>query len=440
MDLAAVILAAGKGTRMKSSLSKVLHSIAGSPMVNWVIRSVEPLNPSHKIVVVNNSMDQVHKALPDCSVVVQKEQLGTADAVKPALAELGDFSGSILVVFGDTPFLKTETLQEMLEKRGDSAVVVLGFRPTDPAQYGRLVTNDSGHVTEIVEYVEATEAQRAINLCNSGVMLFDAAVLREIISQIKPSAQKGEYYLTDCVELANAKGLTCAYVEADEQDLLGVNSRIDLAGAEAIAQKQLRYNAMAGGVTLLDPDTVYFSFDTKLGRDVVVEPNVYFGPNVTVADDVTIRAFSHLEGTRIECGATVGPFARLRPGAEIGQKSKIGNFVEIKKSKLAENVKVSHLSYIGDAEIARDTNVGAGTITCNYDGFNKHKTSIGEGVFIGSNTSLVAPVSLGNGAMVAAGSVITKDVEDNAIALERSQQKIITKAAERFRRRNCKNK
>ncbi|WP_373086474.1 bifunctional UDP-N-acetylglucosamine diphosphorylase/glucosamine-1-phosphate N-acetyltransferase GlmU [Sneathiella sp.] len=436
-SIAAVILAAGAGTRMKSVLPKVLHEIGGRPMISHLLAAVESLDPSKVVVVTAPGMASVRKAVEPADIAVQKKALGTGHAVAAALDSLEGFEGDVLILYGDTPLIETATLRQMIEKRRAAekcAVVVLGFEPDDPAEYGRLVTDDAGNLTAIVEYADADAAERGIGLCNSGVMAIDGRQLSALITAVGNDNAKGEYYLTDIVEIANRRGLTCAYVKGAEQELLGVNTRAQLAEAEKIAQGRWRAKAMAEGATLIDPDSVWFSHDTKLGRDVVIEPGVFFGPGVTVGDNVRIKAHCHLEGTTIGAGAQIGPFARLRPGADIAEEVKIGNFVEIKKSEIEKGAKVSHLSYIGDSRIGEGANIGAGTITCNYDGFDKFRTDIGAGAFIGSNTALVAPVRIGAGAIVGAGSTITEDVDANALALERSTTRQKTGWAKRFRK------
>ena len=352
---------------------------------------------------------------------------------------MADFGGDVLILFGDTPLLSVETFEAMLgARRGDRdpAVVVLGFRPPDPAEYGRLVLDDDGSLEQIVEYRDATADQRAIELCNAGIMAVSGKHLFALLDAVDNQNAKGEYYLTDIVSIARSRGLTCTVVEVeDHADVMGVNSRADLAEAEAVMQGRLRHAAMANGVTLLDPDSVYFCFDTKLGRDVTIGPQVVFGGGVSVGDRVEIRAFSHIDGAEIEDGAIVGPFARLRPGTRIGRDVHIGNFVEVKAAVMEAGSKANHLSYIGDARVGAGANIGAGTITCNYDGFFKSHTEIGANAFIGSNTALVAPVSVGPGAIVGAGSVITSDVPADALAIERNAQKMRDGWAATFRSR-----
>ena len=435
-SVAVVVLAAGKGTRMKSDLPKVLHPLAGQPMIVHVLSAVAPLQPSRVAVVVGPDMENVGRAVAPVPTVVQTRQLGTADAVRAASEMLRDFVGDVIVLYGDTPLITTETMTRMVERRAapdNPAVVVLGFRPVDPGAYGRLVVSPAGGLEQIVEYVDASETIRSVGLCNAGLMVFDGRRLFELLDHIDDNNSKGEYYLTDAVSLARATGYACAVVEASEAEVMGVNCRAELAEAEKLIQKRFRRAAMDNGATLTDPDTVYFSPDTKLGRDVVVGPSVVFGPGVTIADKVEIKAFCHLEGATVAEGATIGPYARLRPGAVIGPAAHVGNFVEIKNGNLGPGAKVNHLTYIGDATIGAKANIGAGTITCNYDGFSKSKTEIGDGAFIGSNSSLVAPVKIGSGAIVGAGSVVVKDVEANALTVARGHQQTYSGWAERFR-------
>ncbi|MGE5475309.1 MAG: bifunctional UDP-N-acetylglucosamine diphosphorylase/glucosamine-1-phosphate N-acetyltransferase GlmU [Bacteroidales bacterium] len=434
-QLAIIVLAAGMGTRMKSDLPKVMHPLAGRPMVQHLMDTVSGLNPDRVVVVVGPGMDVVADAVAPAHTVVQTERLGTGHAVMQARAELADFTGDVLVLYGDTPLITRETLERMLEERRgakDPAVVVLGFKPVDPGHYGRLVVGAEG-LKAIVEWKDANQDQREIPLCNSGVLAIDGKRLWGLADRITNDNAKGEYYLTDLVALARADGATCSFVLGEEEELLGVNSRVELAAAETIAQARLRQQAMENGATLIDPASVWFAWDTRLGRDVVVWPHVVFGPGVTVGDGVVIKGFCHFEQCRIDDGADIGPYARLRPGAEVGAKAHVGNFVEIKKSVLEEGAKVNHLTYIGDARVGAGANVGAGTITCNYDGFNKSFTDIGPGAFIGSNSSLVAPVKVGAGAIVGAGSVVTRDVSAGALAVTRANQMELSGWADRFR-------
>lgn len=422
---AAIILAAGKGTRMQSTHPKVMHRIAGRSMIGHVLNNLEPLGASPKVVVIGPDMDQVAAEVAPLTTAIQREQLGTGHAVNCARTAFVNFTGTILVLYGDSPFISTRTLQQLVARSQDAdnpAVVVLGMRPQDPAKYGRLILNKAGGLDRIVEWKEANEEERAITLCNSGVMALDSKILWSLLDRIDNKNAKGEYYLTDIVELARRDGHNCAVLEAPEAELMGVNNRAELAAAEALFQDARRIRAMEEGATLADPKSVFFAADTKLGQDVVIGPNVVFGANVEIADNVEIRAFSHIEGAKIASGAIIGPFARLRPGAIIGTDAHVGNFVEIKNAVLGVGAKANHLSYLGDADIGPKSNIGAGTITCNYDGYVKTHTIIGAEVFIGSNSALVAPVKIGDGAIIGAGSVITRDVEQDAIAVSRAEQ------------------
>ena len=423
--IAAVILAAGMGTRMKSDRPKVMHAVAGRPMVGHVLDTVRRLDAERIAVVVGPGMDDVAAVAAPASTVEQTVRDGTAGAAKVAREVLAGFSGTVLILYGDTPLMTEDTIQRMLAARQATltpTVVVLGFRPADPALYGRLITQPDGTLDAIVEARDATPEQLQIDLCNSGVMAVDGAQLFELLDKVDNKNAKQEYYLTDIVGLAREAGGRCVVVEGDEEELLGVDSRADLAMAEAIAQRRLREHAMAEGVTMLDPNTVRLSHDTKLGRDILIEPNVFFGPDVTVEDGAVIKSFSHLEKARVGAGAAVGPFARLRPGTVVGDNARVGNFVEVKNSVLEAGVKAGHLSYLGDAHIGAEANIGAGTITCNFDGFDKHKTEIGSGAFIGSNTALVAPVTVGDRAIIGAGSAVSEDVEADALVLTRARQ------------------
>lgn len=425
MATALIILAAGQGTRMNSERPKVLHKIAGAPLFAHTLTAGRALDPERIVLVAGFGADAVRASAqefaPDIDVVVQEEQLGTAHAAAQARDALARFAGDIFVLYGDTPFIRPQTLQAMADARKRAAVVVLGFEAADPGRYGRLVVRGDA-LERIVEYRDASEAERAIRLCNSGVIAADAATLFDLIEAVGNDNAAGEYYLTDIVALACARGLGAGYVVCDESETMGINTRAELATAEAAFQTRARAEALENGVTLQAPDTVYFAHDTFIGRDSEIGPHVVFGPGVTVESGAQIRAFSHLEGCHIGAGATIGPFARLRPGAEIGNDAHIGNFVEIKAADIGEGAKVNHLSYIGDARIGNRANIGAGTITCNYDGVFKHHTDIGADAFVGSSTMLVAPVSLGAGAMTASGSVITQDVPAGALALGRAKQ------------------
>ncbi|KAJ04913.1 bifunctional UDP-N-acetylglucosamine diphosphorylase/glucosamine-1-phosphate N-acetyltransferase GlmU [Sulfitobacter mediterraneus] len=425
MKTGLIILAAGKGTRMNSELPKVLHPIAGEPMLVHAMASGAVLAPDCTVIVAGHGAAQVEAAAleydPDVTVVAQDEQLGTAHAVAQARKALDAFDGTALVLYGDTPFVRAETLEKMQDALTRHDLVVLGFEAADPARYGRLILQGD-RLDRIVEYKDASDEERAITLCNSGVVACKSDLLFDLIDAVGNDNAAGEYYLTDIVEIARTRGLSATAVTCAEEETMGVNSRVDLAAADAAFQARARQTLMEDGVTMMAPETVYLARDTVIGRDTVIEPNVVFGPGVTVESGTTIRAFSHLEGCHVSRGAIVGPYARLRPGAELAEDVRIGNFVEIKNAQLAEGAKVNHLSYIGDATVGRKTNIGAGTITCNYDGVMKHHTHVGENAFIGSNTMLVAPVSIGDGAMTGSGSVITSDVEPDALALARAPQ------------------
>ncbi|HEY9552926.1 bifunctional UDP-N-acetylglucosamine diphosphorylase/glucosamine-1-phosphate N-acetyltransferase GlmU [Allosphingosinicella sp.] len=426
-EFAAIILAAGKGTRMKSDVHKVLHPIAGRAMLDHLLGVVDSLGPARKVVVVGAGREQVEHLVEarGGEIAVQEKQLGTAHAVLQAKDALAGFTGDILILYGDTPLIEAETMARMLDRLNAPeapAVVVVGFRPEDPLQYGRIIVAGDGTIEKMVEYKDASPEERAVNLCNSGMMAARAGDLFDLLARVGNDNAAGEYYLPDIVMLAAKDGRRSAVIEAEPWEMAGVNSRAELALVEAEWQRRRRLEAMADGVTLVAPDTVWFAHDTVIGRDCVVEPNVVFGPGVRIADGVTIRAFSHIEGADIAKGAEIGPYARLRPGAEIGEKAKVGNFVEVKKAKLGMGAKANHLTYLGDAEIGAGANIGAGTITCNYDGFFKYPTKIGQGAFIGSNTALVAPVTIGANAIVGAGSVVTRDVPADALAVARGEQ------------------
>ena len=443
---AAIVLAAGKGTRMKSDLPKVLHPVGNQPMVHHVLETADAAGLDPQVLVIAPGMHKVasvgHHFSEAILSATQHEQLGTANAVLAAKPSLQGFEGDLVVLYGDTPLIRPETITRLLAAlHADArcAVAVLGFTPADPADYGRLVLDAKGNLAKIVEAKDATAKEKDIRLCNSGVIALRGSVAWELLEKIDNRNAKGEYYLTDVVALAIAGGMHAIAVEADEQEVLGVNSRADLAVADAVFQTRKRHAAMLCGVTLQAPETVYFSADTELAPDVLVEPNVYFGPGVVVGSGAHIKAFSHLEGCVVGEDASVGPFARLRPGTNLGADVKVGNFVELKKADVAAGAKISHLSYIGDAEVGEDANIGAGTITCNYDGYNKYRTQIGREAFIGSNSALVAPVRIGDGAIVAAGSVITENIEDNALALARTRQEQKADWAKSFRDKQKKS-
>jgi len=435
---AALILAAGKGTRMKSDLHKVLHPIAGRPMLGHLIAAVDQLGAARKLVVTGAGREQVEAFVAPLGVDVatQEPQLGTAHAVQQGEVALGDFNGDVLILYGDVPLVPAETMRRMLDRLGGNdapVAVVLGFRPADPLAYGRILARSDGTIDDMVEYKDATIEQRAIDLCNSGLMAVRGSELWRLLAQVGNDNAAGEYYLPDIIRIARAEGKRSIVIEAAAWEVAGVNSRAEMAAVEAEWQQRRRLAAMADGATLVAPETVWFSHDTVIGRDVVIEPNVFFGPNVVIEDSVTIHGFSHIEGATVHSDAEIGPYARLRPGADIGQGAKIGNFVEVKKSRFGAGAKANHLAYIGDAEVGAKANIGAGTITCNYDGFLKYRTVIGEGAFIGSNSALVAPVTIGEGAIIGAGSVITRDVEADAMAVARGKQEARPGWAARFR-------
>lgn len=425
MPVAAILLAAGKGSRMKSDLPKVLHPVAGAPMLHHAMRAAGPVE--RMVVVAGHGFDAVEAATraadPEALIVEQKEQNGTAHAADQARAALADFEGDAIVLYGDTPFISEDTLARVFAaRRAGADVVILGFYAAEPGGYGRLITAPDGALEQIVEAKDASVEELAVSLCNSGVVAADCQTLFKLIAEVKPLNAQGEYYLTDIVGIATASGLRAAVVTCDEAETLGVNSRGDLARAEAIWQEQARARAMAEGVTMTAPETVFLSHDTKLGRDVTIEPHVVFGPRVAVESGAVIRAFSHLEGAKVASGAVIGPYARLRPGADIGADVRIGNFVEVKAARFDAGAKANHLSYVGDAEVGAGANIGAGTITCNYDGVFKHKTVIGKGAFIGSNSALIAPVHIGDEALVGAGGAISEDVPAGDLALTRAPQ------------------
>lgn len=423
MAIALLVLAAGQGTRMNSDLPKVLHRLGAAPLVAHALAAGRALDPERVVVVAGHGAEAVSKAVakldPDAQIALQSEQLGTGHAVAQALPLLAGFEGRVIVLYGDTPFIRPETLEALSESPAD--VTVLGFEAADPGRYGRLIARGRD-LDRIVEFKDATDEERTITLCNSGVIACDAALLADLVGGLSNDNAAGEYYLTDIVAAARARGLSAEVVTCPEAETLGINTRAELARAEALFQTRARTEALENGVTMVDPATVYFALDTFIGRDVVISPHVVFGPDVTIESGAEIAAFCHLEGCHISRGATVGPFARLRPGAELAEDVHIGNFVEVKNSILGEGVKVGHLTYLGDADVGEGTNIGAGTVTCNYDGVFKHRTTIGANAFIGSDTMLVAPVTVGDGALTASGSTITEDVPAGAVALGRAKQ------------------
>jgi len=441
--LAVIVLAAGHGTRMHSELPKVLHQVAGLPMIRHVLDTVEMVSPERIVVVIGPEMDAVGEACKPHATIVQKERLGTAHAVLQAKEALEGFVGNILVIFGDTPLLTADTIllmEQSLDRHGKNALTVLGFEPENPKGYGRIRCKQDGTIESIVEEVEANTEDISINLCNSGAMIFGAEVMDTELIRVENENVKGEYYLTDLVSLVHDSGGEVGLVVGQPDELQGINSRIDLARAESIMQNRLRTRAMAGGVTLIDPKTTWISMDTIFGQDVTVGPNVFLGQSVEVGDGTEIKAFSHLEGVKLASDVTVGPFARLRPGTVISSGAKVGNFVEIKAAHIGKGTKVSHLTYIGDSNVGGGVNIGAGTITCNYDGFAKHVTEIGDGAFIGSNSALVAPVSIGENAVVGAGSVVTDDVEEDELSVTRAEQKHLKAGAKRWKGRHATDK
>jgi bifunctional UDP-N-acetylglucosamine pyrophosphorylase / glucosamine-1-phosphate N-acetyltransferase len=439
-NLAVVILAGGQGSRMKSKRPKVLHRLAGRSILSHVVAVAAALKPKRIVAVVPPAHPEIERAAQPAAIAVQRNPRGTGHAVQCGMAALAGFKGTVLVLLGDVPLITLATLRRVLRARRGAAVVVLGFRPKDAARYGRMLVDRKGNLTAIVEYKDTTAEQRAIDLCNSGVMAIEGAHLADLLAALSPDNAQREYLLTDIVKEANRRGLGVRAAEGAAEELPGINSRSELAAAEALFQARLRQAVMAAGATLVAPETVMLSYDTRLGRDCIVGPFVVFGPGVRVAEGAEIRAFSHLEGASIGAGALVGPYARLRPGAVIGKNAHIGNFVEVKQAQIGAGAKANHLSYIGDASVGAGANIGAGTITCNYDGFAKHRTKIGAGASVGSNTALVAPVSVGRGAITAAGSVITENVAPNALALARSRQTELKGWASRFRARKGKTK
>jgi bifunctional UDP-N-acetylglucosamine pyrophosphorylase/glucosamine-1-phosphate N-acetyltransferase len=440
---AVVILAAGQGTRMRSDTHKVLHPIASRPLLLHLLDRVDEVGADRRVVVVGQDRHQVEAAIAgrDVALAVQAEQKGTGHAVQQAAAALAGYDGPVVILYGDAPFVEAGTLGRMvdrLDEAGGPGVVVLAFRPADPLKYGRIILGEGDRIARMVEYKDATEEERAVTLCNSGVMAVRSGDLFRWLGEVGNDNAAGEYYLPDIVNVAAAEGREAVAIEGDPYEAAGVNSRAELAHLELEWQRRRREQVLDEGATLIDPESVWFAYDTKLGRDVTVEPHVVFGPGVTVADGATIHAFSHIEGATIGTRASIGPFARIRPGTRLADRTKVGNFVELKKADIGEGAKVNHLSYVGDASVGARANIGAGTITCNYDGFGKYRTEIGAGAFIGSNTALVAPVTVGDGAIVGAGSVISKDVEADSLAIERSEQRGIAGWARRFRERMTK--
>ena len=437
---AVVILAAGQGTRMRSDTHKVLHPIASRPLLLHLLDCVDALGADKRVVVVGKGREQVEAAIAgrDVAIAVQAEQKGTGHAVQQAADALSGYDGPVIILYGDTPFVRADTLRRMIDRLdggGGPGIVVLASSPADPLKYGRIILGDGDRIAKMVEFKDATEEERAVRLCNSGMMAVRAKDLFRWLAQVGNDNAAGEYYLPDIVNIAAAEGREAVVIEGDPYEAAGVNSRAELAHLELEWQRRRREQVLEQGATLIDPESVWFAFDTRLGRDVTVEPHVVFGPGVEIADGATIRAFSHIDGAKIGARAIIGPFARVRPGTRLAERVKVGNFVEIKNAEVGEGAKVNHLSYVGDSSIGARANIGAGTITCNYDGFGKYRTEIGEGAFIGSNTALVAPIIIGAGAIVGAGSVITRDVEPDSLAVERNEQRGIAGWARRFRER-----
>ena len=437
MAVAIVILAAGSGKRMRSSRPKVLHEVAGAPMLWHVVKAAETVAPSKIIVVAGRQTDVIRDRLNDFGMqpefAVQERPLGTADAVSAARPLLEGFKGKVIVLYGDTPLIRPATLEQLTDSGGAAAdLTVVGFSASDPGTYGRLVLDDGGNLTKIVEFRDADSHEKTISFCNSGIIAADSGLLFNLIGDVAPDNAAGEFYLTDVVGIACSKGLRCAAAICDESETQGVNSRRENAAAEIAYQMRARGAAMENGVAMPAPQTVHFSYDTELGQDCTVEPYVVFGPGVTVESGARIRSFSHLEGCTVRSGALIGPYARIRPDSIVESGARIGNFVEIKQARIGRSAKASHLSYIGDAEIGEGTNIGAGSITCNYDGISKHRTKIGRGAFVGSDSILVAPVTIGDSAMTAAGSVITSDVPPGSLGIARVRQSVIKGFADRF--------
>ena len=441
--LGCIILAAGKGTRMKSVLPKPLHEVAGRAMVKHAIAAAEALTPDKIVVVIGPDMERAAEAVRPYATAVQPVANGTGGAALAAASHFKGFDGDILIMFGDTPLVSAPTLQKMLDIRRQLPAIGLtfsGMRVTSPSSYGRMVMDEDGTLKKIVEFKDASAEEKSITLCNGGIVCADGAKLFQWLEQVGNNNAQGEYYLTDLPVIARKDNRQTQVVEVPAEEMEGINSRSDLARVEKLFQKKLREEHMLNGVTLIDPDTVYFSHDTLVGQDVIIEPNVFFGPGVIVRNNVHILANSYITGTEIEEGAYVGPFARLRPGSRIGKGAHVGNFVETKNTYIGAGAKAGHLSYLGDAEVGEKANIGAGTITCNYDGFLKHKTKIGKEAFIGSNSALVAPVTIGNGAFVGAGSTISQNVPDNALGITRAPQINKDGWAPEFRQKKIKEK
>lgn len=440
--LAIVILAAGLGTRMKSAIPKAMHKLAGRPLIGWLLETAEDLSPEKIVVVVGPGMDDLSAAVAPHTAVIQKDRRGTGDAIRAALPALAGFNGDVLILLGDMPLITLATLRALIESRGKGpkfGLSVLGAEYEDTPAFGRIIQNIDGSLQKIVEHRDASDEEREINLCNTGAFCVDGSKLASWVEKIGTNNAQKEYYITDLPVIAAAEGIkTAVCVTHNESEVHGVNSREDLALLEAMVQDELRLQAMQDGATLIDPDSVYFSFDTSLGQDVVVEPNVFFGPGVDIADNVTIHAFSHLEGVTVASNAAIGPFARLRVGSQIDEGVTVGNFTEINRTHMKANAKSKHLCYLGDAVIGENSNIGAGTVIANYDGFDKNKTVLGRAVFIGSNSTLIAPLTIGSGAIIAGGSVITDDIPADALGLARGKQIIREDWAAEFRQRKAK--
>lgn len=434
---AAIILAAGMGTRMKSTIPKVMHKVAGRPMVNHVISACENASIDNITIIVGPDMDNLITAVSPHKTVTQYDRNGTGDAAKIARKNLDGFNGSIFILNGDGPFITDETLNRLEIASQKTGLAVLGCEFENPYGYGRFIT-DGDYVSAIVEEKDCTDEQRKIHLANTGVYCVSGQYLFNWLDKVTNDNAQGEYYLTDIVGIAAQEGVQCAYTTAQEYEVMGINDRIQLADAENIMQSQLRYQAMENGVTMIDPETVYLSVDTQFGRDVIIEPNVVIGGGVKIGDNTHIHAFSHIEGASIGDKASVGPFARIRPKSKIGNHVTVGNFIEVNRSEFKDGSKSKHLSYVGDAIIGEKTNIGAGTVFANYDGFNKHVSTTGEGVFVGSNSTIVSPVNIGHGAMVAAGSTVTQDIDVDALAVGRSKERVLPGWAKKYREKNKK--
>ncbi|HNQ92224.1 MAG TPA: bifunctional UDP-N-acetylglucosamine diphosphorylase/glucosamine-1-phosphate N-acetyltransferase GlmU [Alphaproteobacteria bacterium] len=423
-ELAIIILAAGKGTRMKSATPKVLHKIAGLPMISHIVKTAESLKPKKIVTVISEGMDDVAAAVAPHQTAIQKQQKGTADAMKSALSILGDFAGEILILYGDVPLVSKSTLEGLLthHRKGKFGATVLAMAAPDPTGYGRIFQNPDGTLNRIVEEKDANDDEKIVRLVNSGLMVMEGEDLAEHLDKIKSKNSQGEFYLTDLPKILAEEKIVTGVIRGDFYELRGVNSRSQLAELEMAWQHRKRLELMDEGVTLLDPNTVYFSPDTKIGRDSVIGPGVIFGPNVNIEDNVEIRAYCHIEGAKIKSGAQIGPFARIRPDTIIDEKTRIGNFVEVKNSYIKKGAKANHLGYIGDAELGAHSNFGCGAITVNYDGKTKSKTIIGDHVMVGSNASLIAPIEIGDGAYIAAGSTLTQNVDADDLVVARGKQ------------------